>query len=150
MPKQKLLLTGDVPHLGKAGDVVDVSDGLSRNFLLPRKLAVAATDQIVARRKMIEVRRAKNAQAKRADAEVLVKKLADLTVTLQAACGPDGKLYGSIGPREIVKALLAEGVSLAVDAVELPEPLKEIGTHTVPIRLHAEVSSTVRVWIVEK
>ena len=150
MPKQKLLLKSDVAHVGKAGEVVEVSMGFSRNFLLPEKLAVVATEDIVKRRQGSEARRKKNFEVKRADAELLAKKLVDLSVTIQAAAGPDGTLYGSVGPREIAKALAAEGVSVTAEAIDLAEPLKEAGTHTVPVRLHPEVASTVRVWIVEK
>lgn len=150
MAKERLLLKNDVAHVGSAGDIVEVAAGLSRNFLLPRKLAVPATDDVVRRHEGSEERRRKNAEKKRVEAEALAKRLTDVSVTVQAAAGPDGKLYGSVGAKEIAKLLAAEGFAVKAEAIELPEPLKEAGTHTVTLRLHADVAATVKVWIVEK
>ncbi len=150
MGKERLLLKSDVAHVGSDGEIVEVSAGLSRNYLLPRKLAVIATDDIVSRQKGFEARRKRGAEKRRAEAEALAKKLVDVSVTLTAAAGPDGKLFGSVTAKEIVKALAAEGIVVGAETVQLPEPLKEAGTHAVTLKLHAEISAPIKVWIVEK
>lgn len=150
MGKERLLLKNDVAHVGMAGDVVEVSAGHSRNFLLPRKLAVVATDDVVRRQKGFETRRQKNAEKRRVEADALARKLVDVSVTLSAAAGPDGKLFGSVTAKEIVKALAGEGIVVGAETVQLAEPLKEAGTHAVTLKLHADVTAAIKVWIVEK
>lgn len=150
MARTKVLLKDDVPHVGVAGEVVEVAPGHARNFLLPRGLAVPATPDILAKAQEIAARRKKVAAARRSESEALAGRLAEVTVTIQAAAGPDGTLFGSVAPRDIVKALADEGIRVAAGAIQLEEPLKQVGVHSVALRLPGDVAAALKVWIVEK
>lgn len=150
MPKRKLLLKRDVKDLGEEGDVVEVAIGHARNYLLPRGFAVDATDAILAKMGDIKKRRERIRAQRMETARTASERLKGVSVTVRASAGPEGKLYGSVTAREIEEALRADGVELSGAQVELAEPLKELGTHDVTIRLHPEVETAIRVWIVEK
>ena len=144
----RVILRSDVEKLGKVGEVLEVSDGYARNYLLPRKLALAATPdnerRIVKERKQVAEKQA----AAVAETKDLVGKLAGLrSINIQARA--DGEtLYGSIGAEEIVKALAAEhGISVAADVVKLVEPIKKVGTHDVLFRVADGAEATVKVWV---
>ena len=144
----RVILRNDVDKLGRTGDVVEVSDGYARNYLLPRKLALAATPdnerRIVKERKTVADKQA----AAVAETKDLAGKLAGLrSINIQARA--DGEtLYGSIGPEEVVKALVAEhGITVPAEAVRLAEPIKKVGTHDVLFRLAEGAEATVKVWV---
>jgi large subunit ribosomal protein L9 len=146
----EIVLMQDVQGLGVQGDIMKVSQGYARNFLFPRKLAAPATPRHI---KALEIeKKKKEAEARRAldkirlDAEALSK--ASCTISVQA--GEDGKLFGSVTSQHIAEALEKGGFAVDKKQIELPEPLKELGVFNVPIRLHQEVTATVKVWIVEK
>jgi large subunit ribosomal protein L9 len=144
----KVLLLRDHDKLGKAGDVKSVADGYARNFLLPRSLAVIATEgalkQAETIRKAEEKRRAKLF----AEAQAVANQLTGITLTFHALAGETGKLYGSITASQIAEAIQREkGIEVDKRKLDLREPLRSIGTHTVPIRLAAELVPTVTVII---
>jgi len=144
----KVLLLRDHDKLGKAGDVKNVADGYARNFLLPRGLAVIATGgalkQAETIRKAEEKRRAKLF----AEAQAVANQLIGITLTFHALAGETGKLYGSITAGQIVEAIQREkGIEVDKRKLDLREPLRSIGTHTVPIRLAAELVPSVTVII---
>ncbi|HKY13302.1 MAG TPA: 50S ribosomal protein L9 [Microthrixaceae bacterium] len=136
----KVLLRGDVDGLGKKGDIVEVTTGYARNFLLPRGLALKATTGAEAqagamRRKRI-LKDAKDREASEEIAKLLVPKV----INLSARAGEGGKLFGSITQNEIVAAIEEQsGVVLERRTVLLDEHIKTTGTHTVQVRLHSEV-----------
>ena len=144
----KVLLLRDHDKLGKAGDVKNVADGYARNFLLPRGLAVIATGgalkQAETIRKAEEKRRAKLF----AEAQAVANQLTGITLTFHALAGETGKLYGSITASQIVEAIQREkGIEVDKRKLDLREPLRSIGMHTVPIRLAAELVPSVTVII---
>ena len=144
----KVLLLRDHDKLGKAGDVKNVADGYARNFLLPRGLAVLATGgtlkQAETIRKAEEKRRAKLF----AEAQAVANQLTGTTLTFHALAGETGKLYGSITANDIAEAIQREkGIEVDKRKLELREPLRSIGTHTVAIRLAAELVPSVTVII---
>ena len=144
----KVLLLRDHDKLGKAGDVKNVADGYARNFLLPRGLAAIATGgalkQAETIRKAEEKRRAKLF----AEAQAVANQLTGTTLTFHALAGETGKLYGSITAHDITQAIQREkGIEVDKRKVELREPLRTLGTHTVPIRLAADLAPEVTVVI---
>lgn len=147
----EVILSQDVEQLGKAGAVLKVKDGFARNYLFPRRLAVPSTPDNCAR---IEARKQQAQQTldkRKNDAQELAAKLAALSLTLPVLTqDEEKKLYGSISPADIVAALANEGFEIEKSAVQLEEPIKALGIYEVPVRLHPEVTATVKVWIVKK
>ncbi len=143
----KLILREDVENLGKGGELVDVKPGYGRNFLLPRGLAVAANPKNVReldhQKKIAE---AKAAKAK-ASAEAVAKRLSDTPVVLKRKVGEQDKLYGSVTAIDIVEALAARGLQLDRRTIDLSEPIKTVGDHEVPVKLHREVIGKARVKV---
>ena len=145
----KLILTQPVSGLGVAGDVVEVKDGYARNFLLPRKVATAWTKggqkQVEAITKGREKRALKTAE----DAAAAKASLEGSTVTVPARAGQGGRLFGAVTPQEIAEAIVAAG-GPQVDKrrIEVTTPIRTVGTHTVHVRLHDDVSADVKVDVV--
>ena len=143
----KLILREDVENLGKGGELVEVKPGYGRNYLLPRGLAVAANTKNVReldhQKKIAE---AKAAKAK-ASAEAVAKRLSDTPVVLRRKVGEQDKLYGSVTVIDIVEALAARGLTLDRRTIDLKEPIKTVGDHEVPVKLHREVVGKARVKV---
>src|ERR1035437_6239056 len=144
----KVVLTQDVASLGKAGELKDVSPGYMRNFLLPRKMAVAATS---AELKTLEARRNQLARAKqklRGDAETLGARLAEAALTFQVRVGEQNRLFGSITSKDIADELArTAGITIDRRDIELPEALKTLGDYSVPVRLGHEVKAYISVTL---
>ena len=145
----KLVLRSDVAQVGKKGDIVDVADGYGRNYLVPKGLAFPATDgveaQATAMRRSRDVRDASD----RAAAQEVATSLVPKVVTITARAGAEGKLFGSVTTTEIADAVAAQtGVELDRRQLHLDEPIKTLGTHLVPAKLHAEVEFPITVEVV--
>lgn len=142
----KVILNKDVPGTGKAGEVKDVADGYARNYLLPRKLAVAASGGAL---KEVEQKKAavqKKAAAEEAAARELADRLTQAPVILSAKVGDQGRLYGSITSGDIAEQLSAHlGQPVDKRKIELTDPIRSLGTYEVTIRLHRAVTATVKV-----
>jgi large subunit ribosomal protein L9 len=145
----ELILLQKVRNLGDLGDKVSVKPGYGRNFLIPQGKAVRVNAANLA---AFEQRRAEyEAKAKNAlsEAEARQAKLADVSVTIEAHASPEGKLYGSVGPRDIAEALQAAGHDIHKGEVILGEgPLRNVGEFEVAIHLHADVQTSVKVIVV--
>ena len=144
----KVVFLQDVPKVAKAGDVKEVSDGYSRNYLLPRKLAVVATP---AELKNMELQRQANARREvrtEQEAEAFAKVLQDTTVVLKMRAGSKEKLYGSVTSADIAKEI-KKLTKQEVDKrkIELPEPIRELGSHQVSIKLTKDVTAIVNVVV---
>jgi large subunit ribosomal protein L9 len=141
----KVILLERVERLGAIGDIVSVKDGFARNFLLPRSKALRANSQNLkvfeAEKHIIEER---NAEA-RAEAERRGSKLDGSSYTLIRQAGESGQLYGSVSGRDVADAVIAEGARVDRSQVILDKPIKTIGVHEVKVRLHAEVTVTIKV-----
>ena len=149
MSLTKLILTAEVTGLGSSGDTVEVKGGYARNYLLPRGLAMQATRG--AEKQIASLRRARAARDVRSldEAQAVAAQLAKLTVTLPAKAGGGGRLFGAITTADVVAAVTAAGGPvLDRRRVELPSSIKSTGTHTVTVRVHPEVSSTVTLEVV--
>lgn len=144
----KVILQEDVRSLGQAGAVVNVSDGYARNYLLPRRVAVSATD---ANLKTIEIIQRKQ-QARHAEelgeAEALAQRLAGMSIAIEVQTADGEKLFGSVTTKDIADALGKEGVTVDRRQIELDAPIKQAGDVTVQIRLHPSVSAPLVLKIV--
>lgn len=145
----QVILLEKIGKLGNLGDQVNVKSGYGRNFLIPFGKAVPATGDNVA---AFEARRAEleaAAAEKRAEADARAAKLAELSVSIEANAGEGGKLFGSIGTRDIADAITAAGVEVNKSEVRMPEgPIRDIGNYEIDIQLHSDVVQTVALSIV--
>jgi len=144
-----VVLTEDLPHVGQTGQLVRVRPGYARNFLIPRGLAVLATRDNVARvehdRRVAELRAAKL----RAEAEQTAVELGKVSVSIARAVGEEDKLYGSVTSRDIFEALAEKGIDVDRRKI-VTEPIKELGTHPVQIKIASGVDATIQVEVVAK
>lgn len=143
----KVILTDEIKGLGHRGDVVTVTPGYARNFLLPKELAFPATPgntkRIEQQRKQYDVKMAKD----REKAEEIAKAIEGTTLVLRKRSGEQDALYGSVTSSELAEALAAKGVTIDKRRIELEEPIKRLGTHTVHVKLHRDVTVGVKVEV---
>ena len=141
----KVVLLERVENLGAIGDVVTVKDGFARNFLLPREKALRATSKNMEKfeldRVAIEARNERN----KADAGTIANKIDGQVYVMIRQAGETGQLYGSVGGRDVMEAIQAEGGKVERSQIVLNTPIKTLGLHVVPVRLHAEVAATVTI-----
>ena len=146
----KVILLQDVKAQGKKGEMITVSDGYARNFLLPRKLAVEATADAVNSKKNADEAAAFHAAEEKKAALALKASLADKPVRIKANAGSAGRLFGSVTTKEIAEALKTQyGIDLPKTRLELGEPIKAFGTYQVKAKLYTEVTGTVVVKVEE-
>jgi len=145
----KLILRSDVEGVGHKGDVVEVSNGYGRNFLLPRGLAFKATDGAKAQADAMKRSRDIRDAAARQAAQEVAKQLVASPISITARVGGDGRLFGSITTADVAAAIVAQtGVEIDRKQLTLEEPIKALGTHLVPAKLHADVEFPVTVEVV--
>jgi large subunit ribosomal protein L9 len=136
----KLILIADVAELGQKGDVVDVSDGYARNFLLPRNKALKATEGAIRTADDLRRVREESERQAREQAERIATQLVGTRVVLAAQAGDEGKLYGSIGVADVVEGIRKfTGVEVDRKTVVLGAPIRAIGLHEIQVKLHPEV-----------
>jgi len=143
----KVILRSDLDRVGKRGDIIDVADGYGRNYLLPRGLAMVATDgavdQAAKMRRSRDLRDASDREASQTIASALVPKVIEIT----AKAGKEGRLFGSVTANDVVAAIAAQtGIELDRKSLEV-DNIKTVGQHTVTARLHSDVSFPIRVEI---
>ena len=145
----EVILRQDVEHLGRRGDVVKVAPGYARNYLLPRKLALAVTQgnrrQIEHERKVAAVREAEE----RTSAQTAAQRLAEAVVVIARKVGETETLYGSVTAVDIAEALAAQQIEVDRRKIQLDEPLKHLGEFTVPVKLYRDVVAQLRVQVVK-
>ncbi|MBQ4427604.1 MAG: 50S ribosomal protein L9 [Oscillospiraceae bacterium] len=147
----KVILQKDVRDQGKAGQMVEVSDGYARNFLLPRGLAVEATADALNKMKLQEKAKAHQVELEKAEAQKIKGELEKLIVKISASAGKNGKLFGSITSKEIADELKKQhGIDIDSKRFVLSDPIKTYGTFEVRVKLGHEISGTVNVLIAEK
>jgi large subunit ribosomal protein L9 len=144
----EVILREHVDNLGRRGDVVKVADGYARNFLLPRNLALKVTEankrQIDRERKLADLRDAEEKQ----QAEVLAQRLGQIEIEIARRVGENNALYGSVTSADIAHALEAKGFQVDKRKITLPEPLKALGEVSVPVKVHRDVTTQVKVKVV--
>ena len=147
----KVILQQDVKGQGKKGQLVEVSDGYGRNFLLPRKLAVEATAENLNTMKMQDKAKAARLAEEKANALALVEQLKNCPVKIPARAGQGGKLFGAVTAREISEALKAQyGLDVNKSRLVVAEPIKAFGSYEIKCRLGNEISGTVYVLVTEE
>lgn len=144
----RVILKKTVKNLGDAGDSVKVTPGYGRNFLLPRGLAIAATEGSVAQQAHLDQLAAGIARKEVAVVKEVAAKLADLAITIAREAGEDDKLFGSVTKRDIAEALAAEGIELDRRLIDLNDNLRAIGMYNVDVKLHKEVTAVIRVYVI--
>ncbi len=146
----EVILTADVKGHGKKGDIVNVSDGYARNFILPKKLGLEATPKNLNDLKLQKAAEAKRAQELLEEAQALAASIAEKSITLRVKTGEGGRTFGSVSTKEIAQAL-RDQLSLEIDKKKLvlAEPLKNLGTFTVPVKLHPKVTAELKVKVDE-
>ena len=146
----KVILMQDVKGKGKKGQMIEVSDGYARNYMLPRKIAVEATTDAVNTMRMNDKAAAERAAKERAEALEISKKLRDMILVVTAKGGGAGRLFGSVTNQEIADALKQKtGIALDKRKIVIAEPIKSIGTYTVTCKLGYEISAPLTVKIQE-
>ncbi len=144
----EVILLEKIAKLGKVGDKVTVKNGYGRNFLIPFGKALPATEANLA---TFEARRAeleKAANDQLSGAQKRAEEMAEIELTLIAKAGDEGKLFGSIGPRDLAEAITSAGVAVAKSEIRLPEgPIRAVGEYDVGIQLHSDVAATIKVFI---
>ena len=145
----KVILRSDVSNVGRKGDVLEVSDGFARNYLVPKGLAMRATEgamaQAAAMRRARDLKEAKD----RAGAEEVARRLTPVVIRIPARAGAEGRLFGSVTAVDIVEAVADQtGVTVDRRRLHLDEPIKSLGTHDVPLKLHADVEAHLQVEVV--
>ena len=146
----KVILQQDVKGQGKKGQMVEVSDGYARNYLLPRKLAVTATAENVNTMKQQEKARKAQQAAEKAQAEATAKKLEGILVKVSARAGEGGRLFGAVTAKEVPEALAAQhSIDIPKARLVLDEPIKACGSYSLKAKLGYEISGTLNVLVVE-
>ena len=146
----EVILRQAVENLGKPGDVVKVSNGYARNFLLPRGVAFEATPGNLKRIAQEKERLEAEENQRRDAAQALAAKLEQVSLTFSARVGEEGKLFGSVTAGDIVQQLEALGHKVEKRQIDLHEPIKALGVYRVPIRLHADVKPEIKVWVIKQ
>src|SRR5438270_8582655 len=145
----QLVLTEDVAHLGKQGELVEVKSGYGRNYLLPRGLATIPTEHNLRLLERYKLRVSQAREARIADLKVLAAQIGAITVTIEANANEEGHLYGSVGAPEISKALKAKNIDVGPDMVRLEGPIKQIALYEVKLSLGYDIETAVKVLVIK-
>jgi large subunit ribosomal protein L9 len=145
-----LVLTEDVQHLGKQGDLVEVKPGYGRNYLLPRGMATIPTEHNLRLLERYKERVKQAKEARVADLKVLAEQIQRTTIQIEANANEEGHLYGSVGPVEIARALRGKNLMVEPDNVKMEGPIKEIALYAVRINLGYDIETEVKVLVVRQ
>ena len=146
----EVILRNAIDKLGHPGDVVTVSAGYARNYLVPRGFAFPATEGNKKRISQEKTRLETAEGQRRAAAEEIAKKLEEVSITFAARVGEEGKLFGSVTTQDIADQLAAQGYTIEKRQVDLHEPIKALGVYRIPIKLHADVKPEIKVWVIKQ
>lgn len=146
----KIILIQDVKKLGKKGEIINVNDGYARNYILPQKLGIEANSKNLNDLKLQKIKEEKDAQKLLDDAKELAEKIGGQVVAVKIKGGEGGKVFGSISSKEIAEAMKKQcGLEIDKKKIQLQEPIRSFGTHEVGIKLHPQVTGTLRVKVEE-
>lgn len=146
----KVILLEDVKKLGKKGELVNVSDGYARNYLFVKNLASEATNSVINEMKLQKEAEKRRKEEELEEAKALGQKIKNQSITIEIKTGEGGKIFGSVSSKEISKAA-KEQLDLDIDKkkMQLPEPIKSLGTHIIPIKIHPKVTTELKVKVIE-
>lgn len=143
----QIILQEDVEKLGTRGQLVDVAEGYARNFLLPRKLALEASPGNMKRLEKMRAAFAKKEATEKESAQKLAELLAAVSLTEARKAGENDQLFGSVTSADIAEALAAQGFTIDKKKIVLPEPIKQMGEYEIPVKLHRELTATVKLTV---
>ena len=146
----KVILQETMEGVGHLGDLIDVKNGYARNFLLPRKKAVLADSRSIKAFEHIKRVAGERAKKEKSEIETHAKSISAVSITIQAQVGKDDKMFGSVTVKDIAEALAEKGFTVDRRKIQLDQPIKELGTVTVPIKLPRDVTATVAIHVVKK
>jgi large subunit ribosomal protein L9 len=146
----EVILRQAVEKLGHTGDVVNVSNGYARNYLLPRGVAYVATEGNKRRIEQERQRLDAAEESRRAVAREVAEKLEQVSLTFSARVGEEGKLFGSVTAADIAQQLEAQGLHVEKRMIDLHDPIRALGVYRVPVRLHADVKPEIKVWVIKQ
>ncbi len=146
----QIILTDNVENLGKVGDAVKVKDGYARNYLLPRQLAVPATEGNIKRISKEKAKRLAKYEEEKTEALARAAELSKISLTVTVEVNDQEKLYGAISESEILKAFEAEGVKIDKKTLVIEKPIEDLGIFEVGVKLHQEAIAKVRLWVTKK
>ena len=141
----KIILQEEIENVGHMGDMIDVSKGFARNFLLPRGKAIEATTRNLKQLEHAKRMVADKAKKAKGETETFARKLVETPVTITVSAGPDGKLFGSVSGKDITEALAKQGIQLDKRKITMEHPLKELGSFVIPVKLPNEVTASLTV-----
>jgi large subunit ribosomal protein L9 len=143
----KVILQENIEGVGHLGDLLDVANGYARNFLLPRKKAVEANPRSIKAFEHAKRVAADKAQKEKQAVETFGKKVSAVSLTLTVQAGKDDKLFGSVTAKDIAEGLAEKGIEIDRRKIQMAQPIKELGTFTIPIKLHHQVTASVAVTV---
>lgn len=146
----KVLLLQDVKAHGKKGDIIEVSDGYAKNFLIKKKMAIQATNQVINETNQKKASELRKLEIEKQEAIKLAERLNGNTIIVEIVCGDNGKMFGSVTAKEISDALLKSGYDIDKKKINLKEPIKSLGTFSVEVKVYANVTSTIKINVVKK
>ncbi len=146
----EVILTKDVEGIGKAGKIVKLADGYARNFILARNLGLLATPDNMKKLEQQNLKRKQEQDKLKQEFLDLKKKIEKVSITIAVLAQDNEKIYGSITAHEIVEALKVEEIEIPKNSIVLEEPIKTLGVFEIPIKLHPEVLTKVKLWVVKK
>jgi large subunit ribosomal protein L9 len=146
----EVILRQTIENVGQPGDLVKVSNGFARNYLLPRGLAYEATPGNLKRIEQEKERLQAAESRRRESAQQIATRLEEVSLTFSARVGEEGKLFGSITSADILEQLQGQGFEIEKRQIDLHEPIKALGVYRVPVRLHADVKPEIKVWVIKQ
>lgn len=146
----EIVLKKDYDKLGEIRDIITVKDGFARNFLIPFGIAVPATEgnkKVVEESKKIALKRG---EKKKKEAQILAKKIEEVPCTIPVKVKQDDEIYGSVTTNEIAEFLNKEGFKIEKSAIQLDDPIKQLGVYNINIKLHKDISAKLKIWVVNE
>lgn len=146
----KVILQETLEGVGHLGDLINVADGFARNYLLPRRKAVQADDRSIKAFEHVKRVAAEKAKKEKLEIESYAKKVSAISLTIEAQVGKDDKMFGSVTAKDIAEGLAAQGITVDRRKIQLAQPIKELGSVAVPIKMLRDVTATVNVRVVKQ
>ena len=146
----KVLLLQEVTAQGKKGDIIEVSDGYAKNFLIKKKMAIQATNQVINETNQKKASEQRKLEIEKQEAIKLAERLNGNTIVVEIACGENGKMFGSVTGKEISESLLKSGYDIDKKKINIKEPIKTFGVFSVEVKVYANVTATINISVVKK
>jgi large subunit ribosomal protein L9 len=146
----QIILLENVDKIGRRGEIVSVSKGYARNYLIPSGLATYVTADNLRRAELLKKKYIQEEMERLGALKEMAAKLGTVSVTIHAKASEEGNLFGSVGPNQILDALKEQGFELELKTIKLEENIKRVGVYSVPVQLHSDIQADVKLWVVEE